>query len=332
VLAKCACPDSKSRKRFDAIHLLLIGVNYDQVLLFSGVKERTLRLWTSRYNDLGIDGLIYRPHAGRPRKMEAPQVRTEIIPLLEDPSLAQQTHWTLTKLHGYLKEQQQLDLSYRTLHRYIKEQDYVRRIPRPMPEPPDKVAWQQRREQCAQDLFAALNDPNKILYFSDEAGFEGDPRPRQKWVKRGSNPTQPYYGAHVRKNIVAAVHPESGEFVSLIVPHNDKEVFQAFLDTFAQEVPQREGKEILLVLDNASWHKAKSLNWHHITPFYLSSYSPDFNPIERLWQHIKSHYLAGYITNRGAELEQKLYDTLRSLLQDPDTVKSVCANRSYNGT
>lgn len=59
MLAKCACPDSKSRKRFDAIHLLLIGVNYDQVLLFSGVKERTLRLWTSRYNELGIDGLIY---------------------------------------------------------------------------------------------------------------------------------------------------------------------------------------------------------------------------------------------------------------------------------
>lgn len=332
MLAKCACPDSKSRKRFDAIHLLLIGVNYDQVLLFSGVKERTLRLWTSRFNELGIDGIIYRPYAGRPRKMDIPQVRTDIIPLLEDPSLAQQTHWTLTKLHGYLKEQLQLDLSYRTLHRYIKEQEYVRRIPRPMPEPPDKVAWQERREQCAQDLLEALNDPNKILYFSDEAGFEGDPRPRQKWVKRGSNPTQPYYGAHVRKNIVAAVHPESGDFVSLIVPHNDKEVFQAFLDTFAQEVPHQEDKEILLVMDNASWHKAKGLNWHHITPFYLSAYSPDFNPIERLWQHIKSHHLAGYITNRGAELEQKLFDTLRSLLRDPDTVKSACANRSYNGT
>jgi len=332
VIAKCACPDSKSRKRFDAIHLLLLGVNFDQVLLFSSVKERTLRLWTSRYNELGIDGLIYRPYAGRPRKMEAPQVCSQIIPFLEDPSLAEQTHWTLTKLHGYLKEQKQLDLSYRTLHRYIKEQDYVRRIPRPMPEPPDKVAWQQRREQCAKDLLAALKDPNKILYFSDEAGFEGDPRPRQKWVKRGSNPTQPYFGSHVRKNIVAAVHPESGDFVSLIVPHNDKEVFQAFLDTFAQEVPQQEDKEILLVLDNASWHKAKGLNWHHITPFYLSAYSPDFNPIERLWQHIKSHHLAGYITNRGVELEQKLFDTLQALLRDTDTVKSVCSNRSFNGT
>jgi alkanesulfonate monooxygenase SsuD/methylene tetrahydromethanopterin reductase-like flavin-dependent oxidoreductase (luciferase family) len=178
-------------------------------------------------------------------------------------------------LHGYLKARKDIDVSYRTLHRYIKEQNYVRRIPRPMPEPPNKIAWQQSREECAQQLIAAINDPQKVVYFSDEAGFEGDPRPRQKWVKRGSSPTQPYFG----------------DFVSLIVPHNDKEVFQAFLDTFAQEVPQQEGKEIVLVLDNASWHKAKSLHWHHIKPFYLSAYSPDFNPIERLWQHIKSHHL-----------------------------------------
>jgi transposase len=56
------------------------------VLLFSCVKERTLRLWVSRYNELGVDGLIYRPQAGRPRKMKPPQVISEIIPLLEDPS------------------------------------------------------------------------------------------------------------------------------------------------------------------------------------------------------------------------------------------------------
>jgi hypothetical protein len=51
---------------------------------------------------------------------------------------------------------------------------------------------------------------------------------------------------------------------------------------------------------------------------------PDFNPIERLWQHIKSHHLAGYITNKGDELEQKLFDILQSLLQTPDTVQSIC--------
>ncbi|MEY3895325.1 MAG: superfamily endonuclease [Verrucomicrobiota bacterium] len=33
---------------------------------------------------------------------------------------------------------------------------------------------------------------------------------------------------------------------------------------------------------NAGWHKSARLDWHHIKPVYLSPYSPDFNPIERL--------------------------------------------------
>jgi transposase len=51
----------------------------------------------------------------------------------------------------------------------------------------------------------------------------------------------------------------------------------------ASEVPKKRNKKVILVLDNASWHKAKSLNWHHIEPVYLPPYSPDFNPIERFW-------------------------------------------------
>ncbi|NJM36417.1 MAG: hypothetical protein HC845_00255 [Akkermansiaceae bacterium] len=32
--------------------------------------------------------------------------------------------------------------------------------------------------------------------------------------------------------------------------------------------------------------------WHHIEPVYLPPYSPNFNPIERIWQHLKGHSMA----------------------------------------
>jgi hypothetical protein len=31
-----------------------------------------------------------------------------------------------------------------------------------MPEPPNKIAWQQSREECAQQLIEAINDPQKV--------------------------------------------------------------------------------------------------------------------------------------------------------------------------
>jgi transposase len=92
----------------------------------------------------------------------------------------------------------------------------------------------------------------------------------------------------------------------------------------ALEVPVERGKRVVLILDNASWHKSKSLIWHHIEPKFLPAYSPDFNPIERLWQHLKGQYLAGFLTKHGEELSDKLFESIRDLLGKPETIMSVC--------
>jgi transposase len=41
-------------------------------------------------------------------------------------------------------------------------------------------------------------------------------------------------------------------------------------------------------MDNGSFHKALLLDWHdHVMSIYLPAYSPEFNPIERLWSPTK---------------------------------------------
>ena len=236
--------DNKVFRRLNAIHLLLVGAAYAIVLRNSRVCDRMLRLWISRFNSQGIDGLIYQPRPGRPRILDAARIESGIIPLVDDPSLAGETHWTVVKLCGWLREQRQIDLSYRTLVRYLHEHDYVRKIPRPVPEPPDLETWEDRREAFAGELLELLENPACEVFFGDEAGFEGDPRPRHKWVKRGSRPTQAYQGSHVRQNVIGAVNPSTGQLVSLIIPHCDTAVFQVFLDGMAAEVPKRPGKRV----------------------------------------------------------------------------------------
>jgi transposase len=290
------------------------------------VSERCLQKWIKAFNERGIDGITYKPRSGRPRILPPEDVRKKILPLVDEPKLAGQYHWTAVKLSGFLKKEG-LVLSYSTLVRYLHEHGYARRIPRPMPEPPNREDWEERREIFAYQLLELLEDPESNVFFGDEAGFEGDPRPRQRWVKRASRPTQSYYGGHVRQNVVGAVNPATGQLVSLIVPHSDTEVFQAFLDTMAKEVPD-EGKDTWLILDNASWHKSKSLNWHHIKVKFLPAYSPDFNPIERLWQHLKSDYLAGFLTKDGKKLADKIEESIRTLLTKPETIRSVCNTHS----
>jgi transposase len=60
-------------------------------------------------------------------------------------------------------------------------------------------------------------------------------------------------------------------------------------------ISQEAGEDVhvVLVLDRAGWHVAKNLKVpHNITLLYLPPYSPELNPVERLWAFIKSHYLS----------------------------------------
>lgn len=81
----CGCNNKVSR-RLNAIHLLLVGAAREIVLRNSRVCNLMLRLWISRFNAQGIDGLTYRPRPGGRRMMDAVKVETYILPFVDDPS------------------------------------------------------------------------------------------------------------------------------------------------------------------------------------------------------------------------------------------------------
>ena len=64
--------------------------------------------------------------------------------------------------------------------------------------------------------------------------------------------------------------------------------FQSFLHQLLRH--SRKGKKMLVILDNAHWHRARTLTpWLHqhrakLSLDFLPPYSPDLNPIERAWK------------------------------------------------
>ena len=95
----------------------------------------------------------------------------------------------------------------------------------------------------------------------------------------------------------------------------------------AAAIPKRANRRQLVVLDNASWHKAARLNWHHFEPVYLPAYWPDFNPIERLWLVLKAEWFWDFIARTPQELSDRLCLALRSFIEDPPKTASACAIR-----
>jgi transposase len=322
-VAMDAASTKRSYIRLAALHALLLGFSRPQVGQLFHRSDRMVRLWIECFNRGGLDALTTKRRSGRPRKVKLERVHDLLLPVLENPAQAAQVHWTGVKLHGYLQKQLALEFGYRSTIRWLHELDYHLRVPRPWPERQNE----QERQHFLEQLRERTADPAIELWFGDECGVEGDPRPRRRWAQPGRPCMVPYLGDHIRQNVIGAVCPASGELFSLIVDGVDTDVFQVFLDQLAETVPKRDGVRQILIVDNASWHKAARLNWHHFEPWYLPGYSPDFNPIERLWLRLKADWFWDYIAHSDEELIERLCTALKNFIDDAPQTASVCAFR-----
>lgn len=318
-----AASNKRSYRRLAAIRALLKGYTRAQVAELFGRSERMVRLWILCFNAGGIDALASKPRPGRPRRIKLERLRDLLVPVLEDPAKAAQEHWTGVKVHGWLKEQLAIELGYRTTIRYLHELNYHLRVPQRWPERQDEA----QRAAFLEELHVLRQDPTVELWYGDECGVEGDPRPRRRWSARGRRPRVPYLGDHLRANVIGAVCPATGQSFAMIFDGVDTDVFQCYLDHLAEAIPPDPGKRRLLILDNASWHKAARLCWHHFACRFLPGYSPDFNPIERLWLRLKADYFTDFIARTPDELTERLCTALNAFMDDTQKVAAQCATR-----
>lgn len=323
VVAMEAAPSKRSYIRLAAIRALLKGMSREVVGDLFLRSERMVRLWIHMFNQGGIDALASKSGQGRPRRVKLQRLQDLLVPVLEDPQKAAQQHWTGVKLHGWLKEQLCVELGYRTVIRYLHELDYNLRVPQRWPDRQDE----DQRAAFLERLASLRNQPNVEIWYGDECGVEGDPRPRRRWSARGSRPKLPYLGKHIRANVIGVVCPQNGQSFSMIFNGVDTDVFQCYLDHLAEAIPPDPNKRRILFLDNASWHKSSRLNWHHFEVDFLPAYSPDFNPIERFWLRLKADYFSDFIAHSTDELTERLCFALLAFMDDQKLVASQCATR-----
>ena len=205
-------PTKKGFRRLLALGWLFEGKSREQVADLSGFSLRHVLRFIQAFNLAGLDGLIPGRSSGRRRILPKEQVSKTILPLIEDPSLAGQSHWTAVKLHGWIKDNLQTQLGYSTTVRYLHAHDYRLKVPRPWPLEHDA----DKREAFCQKLQLWQNDPSIDLWFADESGFEGDPRPRRTWTKIGHVRHSPYLGEHIHYNLFGAVRPKDGRLGALL--------------------------------------------------------------------------------------------------------------------
>ena len=141
------------------------------------------------------------------------------------------------------------------------------------------------------------------------------------WAGRGSRPTAVKQTEYDWIYLFGAVNPQTGDSVALLAPTVNTYLMNTHLRMISQEVGPR--VQVVLVLDQAGWHVAKDLQVpDNITLLYLPAYSPELNPVERLWCWLKEHQLSNHIYRDYQDLLDAGTQAWNSLTTQ--RIQSVC--------
>ena len=111
---------------------------------------------------------------------------------------------------------------------------------------------------------------------------------RRKITAKGVKPIGVEQWKFLYRWLYGLVEPLTGESFFWEFTHLNSVCFEVFLELFSETYPD---ELHIIQLDNGGLHKALSLNVpENIILLFQPPYSPQVNPIERLWQALKENF------------------------------------------
>lgn len=181
-------------------------------------------------------------------------------------------------------------------------------------------------------------DPNLILLFGDSAEVCLVPTITRCWTRIGQQRVIPTPGVRNDKRWDwGAVNVVTGETVHLVHKQRNQMGIRRLLAAIARayalgQYPQR---RVVLFLDNDKAHKAKSVTRllakhdHQIQIEWLPTYSPELNPQEDIWQHLRRRVTHNYFFQHIDPLITAVNDFHDDLVCHPDQVLRLISKWSH---
>ena len=172
------------------------------------------------------------------------------------------------------------------------------------------------------------------IWFQDEARI-GQKNPiTRSWARKGTRPRQPADQRYQNAYLFGAICPKMGKGAALMLPFSNTAAMQIHLNEISRHVaPKAHG---VVLMDRAGWHTTGKLNTpKNITIILLPSRAPELNPVENIWQYIRSNWLSKVFlksstANRVFDDYEAILDAgceaWNKLLAQPETIAT--ANQS----
>jgi len=316
--------------RTRAVQRVQAGESPETVITTLGFTRSCIYEWLARYRAGGWNGLKAKTLAGRPKKISARQMEwlwktiTQSNPLQHRFEFAL---WTRQMVQILLWEEFGLKLSLASVGRLLAQLGLTCQRPlfRALEQNPQRVkSWLNSEYPAIKKL--ALEEGGTI-YFGDESGVRSDYHAGTTWGARGKTPVVPTSGSRVSVNMLSAITAK-GEMRFMVT--TGKVNAPRFVE-FLKRLLIKAAGPIFLILDGHPVHRSRMVSAFvkstagRLRIFLLPGYSPELNPDEQVWNHVKNRGVGRASIPSRAELHRQVTRRLHSLQRQPRLVQSFFA-------
>lgn len=308
--------------------ILAYAERNDSVEVIAGilrVSTEFVRAWVKKYISGGIRALTFRKRQpGRPNKLTKTQ-RKKLEKIIEEgPQKAgfPGACWRAPMIQKLIFDKFQVFYNVRYISQLLKNMGFSYQKARfevggKNPQnAAERIEW---LDQLWPEALTLANTLNAYLFFEDEASFPQWGTLSYTWAKKGQQPTIKTSGIRKAYKVFGLIDYFTGRFFHKTV--ESKFNSETYID-FLKWILSKTKKPIVLIHDGAPYHKSAAVKEfiskkaNRLTVYKLPPYSPDFNPIEKVWKEIKKE-----------ETHLQYFPTFESLQQKVDEALANFASK-----
>jgi transposase len=317
-----------NRRRL-AVQRVRDGYSVTEVAAFLGATERSLYRWLAAARDYGDRaGLNPKPHLGPKPRLDVEQ-QGRVLDWLDQPpsrhGFATEL-WTAPRVALLIERHFAVRYHPRYLNRWLSDRGV-----RPLK--PSRRAREQDPERVSRWLdldWAPLVQEVRLVdgwvVFIDEAGLLMEPLWRRSQARRGHPAVLEYAKVHRRKvSLLGALawRPSTGQIRQL-----SWSIVDGYFDSQAVASALRElllelSGQVRVIWDRGTMHKGpaikavKEAEQGRLKTLFLPAYTPEANPVERLWSLLKYGKLSNFLPRGVVHLALEAAGRLEEIEKDP---------------
>jgi putative transposase len=315
----------KVRARLLGIAAILENKSRSYAAKIAGLTINNIRTWVRRFNTNGLNGLSDKKQKGR-----KPKWTSEIVQYIQDKAALgacferdKRVTFRLIDFQLELKDKFGQHFGLSTIWYKLKELKLSWITVRKQHPKSDLKAQEEFKKKIPvkiKEIQEQYPDKQIEVWFQDEARVGQHGTLTRIWAPKGSRPRAlcdfRFKSAYIFGAICPALKKASALIFTAVGAKEMNAHLKEISNTLAKNV------QAVIIMDRAPWHKSV-IKPNNISILYLLSYSPELNPVEQVWDFLRSNYLSNRIYETVDQIFNACCEAWQSFVGQPDLISSI---------